>query len=162
RDVADPAVVADVREELPSRELPALPHDGRDAPVREIDLVHDAALAAEAKADTAGRDRRVAPAERREPVGSVRARILLVPDPHPRLVEQADDGGDDLHPREPLAREVRGHAAPDRRQAAAEGREALELVRVAHAAPLRMIAVLLPAACVVPGRLQVAVGALAD
>jgi hypothetical protein len=68
----------------------------------------------------------------------------------------------DLLAREAAAPEVRGDPAPDRRQAAAEGGQAAELVLVAHAPPVGVIAVLLPSARVVARGLDVTVGALAD
>src|SRR2546430_5668380 len=82
-------------------------------------------------------------------------RVLLVADAGKRRLEQADDGGDALLPRQTFAAQVSRHASPDPRQDPCEARHAVELVGVPNFAPTRVIAVLLAAACVAARRLQV-------
>ena len=127
------------------------------------DLVLGAALAAEPEQQAAVADElHVAVAQRRQAIAVVVARVLGVADAHARRVEQADDDREDLFPGQSGQREVAAQAPAQPRQSFAECRHALELGAVAEQPPLRMVAILLSAACVASGRLQVPVRLAAD
>jgi hypothetical protein len=96
--------------------------------------------------------------QRRQAERAVLLRVLGVADAHERGLEQPDDGGDHLAPREALELQVLLDLLPDRRERLGEGGHAAVLRLVAHVAPPGVIAVLLPAARVAARRLQVSVG----
>ena len=104
----------------------------------------------------------VAVAQRGQAEALVVARVLLVADADQRGLEQAHDGRQHLLARQAAAAQVGVDARADRRQRAAEREHAVELVRVAHARASAVVAVLLAAAGVAPGRLQVALARRAD
>jgi hypothetical protein len=127
-----------------------------------LDVVVDAALAAEAELDLAAVDLHVAVAQRGQAVGLVLARILVIPDAHHGRFEQVDDGRQHLLARQAGQAEGAVDFLADLRQRLAELDHALVLHLVAHLAPFGVVAVLLAPARVAPGGLQVAVGLRAD
>src|SRR5690606_26148139 len=88
---------------------------------------------------------------------SVVTRILLVADADERDLQQLDDGRQDLLARKARSRHVSLHLGADAGEGTGEGLHAVELRLVAHRPPARMVAILLAAALVAPGRLQMAV-----
>ena len=107
----------------------------------------------------------MAVAQRGQAERAVRARVFLVADAHKRRVEQAHDRrqhGRAARRGADRRREVGLHALADARQRGAELEHAIELVLVLGETPLRVVAVLLAAARVASGRLQVAVRQRAD
>ncbi len=71
--------------------------------------------------------------------------VLVVPDPDQRLVQQADDGGQDLAAAQVRSAEVPLDPLADRGKDLAELEDPAELRAVAGLAVRRMVAVLLPA-----------------
>jgi hypothetical protein len=122
----------------------------------------DAALAAEFELDLAAVDADVAVAQRRQAEGFVGARVLLVPDPHHGRLQQVDDRRQHFFARQAGQFQGAVDFGADRGQRLAEVDHALVFRLVAHAAPFRMVAVLLASARVAARGLQVAVGLRAD
>ena len=125
----------------------------------------DAALAAKPEADPAALDVGVAVAQRRQAERAVGAGVFVVADPDQGGVEQPDERRQHrLAPRRgsDRRRQVGLDALPDPRQRRAELEHALELAGIARQPPVGVVAVLLAAARVAPGRLQVAVRSRAD
>ena len=121
-----------------------------------------AALAAKAQAQLAAGHGGVTIAQRRQAERLVLARVFLVADPHVGRVEQADDRREHrlaARLRADGRRQVGLHALSDARQRGTELEHALELVGVLGDAPVGVVAVLLAAARVTAGGLQMAVGA---
>ncbi len=161
-DVVPEPVRVLVLEQLLAGQLVAGAHDAREPPVAGRDLVDLAALAAELEGDRAAVDLDVAVAHRGQAEALVVAGVLRVADADQRGLEQAHDGRQHLLARQAAAPEVGLDARADRRQRAAEHQHAVELVRVAHRAPAAVVAVLLAAAGVAPGRLEMALALRAD
>jgi hypothetical protein len=105
---------------------------------------------------------RVLIAHRRQSDRAVLLRVFLVADPDHRLLEQADDRGEHFFARQAALAEVGAGALADLRQRLGEGEQPSVLHLVARVAPPRVIAVLLAAARVAPGRLHVAARIGAD
>ena len=101
-------------------------------------------------------------AHRGEPERAVLARIAFVPDADEGRLEQAYHRCVHLLARQPRPAQVRRDPAPDDGQCARELGEAAELILVAHAAPLRMVAVLLASARVATRGLEMAACGSAD
>src|SRR6266540_6347825 len=87
--------------------------------VGQVHLVLDAALAAEAERDARAADVDVPAAHRRQAEGAVVARVLVVPDPDQRCLEQPDDGREDPLARQPAPPEVRVGAGAQLRERSA-------------------------------------------
>src|SRR5258708_34312196 len=122
----------------------------------------NAVLAAEVEFDAAAPDPGMAIAQGGQPEALVLTSIFGIPDTRERDLEQADEGGEDALTRQASKREIRLDAGADARQDAGEEQHAPVLRLVAHAAPARMIAVLLAAPRIAPDRLNMAVGIRAD
>src|SRR5437763_6712051 len=90
------------------------------------------------------------------------AGILVVADPDAGQLEETDHGREDLLPRQAGTAQVLLDPLPEPGQCLAERQHAAEFGFVAYLAPSRMVAVLLPAASVPSGRLDMAVGVLGD
>ncbi len=145
----------------------AAPHDVRNLRVVEVHVVQHTALATKVQVQPVALHGRVAAPQCGDAERMVLARIAVVADAHPRRIEQPHDRRQ--HGRTPrrtaVARRGRqrvGHVAPNLGQRLAEFEHAFELVAVARGAPVRVVAVLLAAARVAPGGLDVAVGQRAD
>src|SRR5690606_7765483 len=121
------------------------------------DAMEDPALAAELELDLGAAHADVPRAQRREAIGAVRARVLLVAHAYQGRIEQPHDQGEHLLARDAGQSKVGRDTAADGRQRLAEGPHAGELVGVAHAHPVRVVDVLLAPARVASGRLHVAV-----
>ena len=156
-DVADLAVVVDVLEQLLAGQLLAAPHDARRAgdragPTSWIMPV----LPRNRKRTFEPSTHRVAVLQRRQPEGPVQPGVLVVADSDQGELEQPDDGREHLLARQPGPSEVARHTRPDGGRARREREHPLELRLVAADAPARMVAVLLAAAGVAPGGLDMA------
>src|SRR4029078_4513131 len=121
----------------------ALQYELRDAAIVELELVRDAALAAEDELHARAPDPDVAVAHRGQPVRTVRARVLVVGDADERLLEQPDDRGVHFRARQARGAQVGFGAPPDARQRARELDQPPVFRAVAHLAPLSGISVLL-------------------
>ncbi|KDS78488.1 hypothetical protein KM22_02772 [Bordetella bronchiseptica KM22] len=156
------AVLVQVMEQLlPGQVQAALDH-ARDAAVAYGDIVRHAALAGEAQAQPAALQPGMAARDGGQAERAVLARVRAAADPRQRGFEQAHHRGGDLVRRQAAAGQVARHAAPDARQGAAELAQLAVLGRVAPGPPVGVVAVLLAAAGVAPGGLQMAVGPRAD
>src|SRR6267378_1627220 len=132
-----------VLEELLPRQLAATLDDACQARIGDGDGVLDAALAAEAEAQHRAVDLQVPAAQRGEAVGAVLAHVFVVADADQRLVEEADDRGEDLAAAEILRSQVALEALAQPRQHLAEFEHAAELRAVARLAIVGVVAVLL-------------------
>src|SRR5262249_6693608 len=94
--------------------------------------------------------------------GVILLRIFLVADADECRFEEAHDGRQDLLARQAGQGQVLLDPPAEARQGPGEGDHAVVLRLVADLAPARVVAVLLAAAVVAPGRLEVAVGDGAD
>ena len=157
-----PAVLVQVLEQLFARQVLHAAHDPRDAPVGESDFVRHAAFSLEAQPECRAAHLRLPLAQRRETEGFVVAGVLGIADAHERRLEQANDRGDDLLPRQPRPRKIPPDAPANARQGSGESREPPVLRFVARLAPALVIAVLLAASRVATGRLDVALRVRAD
>jgi len=95
--------------------------------------------------------------ERRQAVRMIRPRVLVVADTDQRLLEQADDGGEDALAGERRPFHVGRHPAANARQRRAELDEMVVLRFITRGAPRGVVAVLLASARVAAGRLNVTV-----
>ena len=117
-----------------------------------------AALALELEAQLGALHLDVRVAQRGQAVAVVAARVVVVADADQRGLQQVHDGGQHLLARQAATRHVLRDALADGRQRPRELHHVLVLRAVAHLAETRVVAVLLAAARVAPGGLQVAVG----
>jgi hypothetical protein len=159
---SDLAVLIDVLEQLLAGQLLAAADERGEATIAQADLVGGSGLAAEAETDARALDSGVSVTQRGQPERAVEPRVLVVTDPDERELEQADDRGEDLLAGQPRSGEVGIAAAPDARERSREGEHAVELLRAAPLVPVRVVAVLLAAAVIATGRLQVPVRPRAD
>jgi hypothetical protein len=83
-------------------------------------------------------------------------------DAHQRFLEQHDDGREDMRARKRSAPEISADPLADRRQRAGKLSHLAVLRFLARIGPSRVVAVLLPPACIAPRRLDMAVRARAD
>ncbi len=149
-------------EQLLPRQLLAGAHDAGEAAVAGGHLVQLAALAAELERQLGAVDLDVIVTDRGQAEALVLARVLGVADPDQGALEQAHDGRQHLLARQAVAPHVGIEPRADLRQRPTENQHAVELVRVAHRAPLGVVAVLLAPAVVAAGRLDVAARMRAD
>src|SRR5690606_4149398 len=156
------AVVVQVAEDLIAGELQALLDEPRQALIGHIDVLLDAALAAELKADRIALQVDVLRAQRRQPKRLVDARVLLVADADQRRLQEPDDASQHLLAGQAAHAQVVVGALADDRQDGGEVHQMVVLVSVADLAPALVVDVLLPAAVVPPGGLNVAGGVWAD
>jgi hypothetical protein len=155
-------IVVDVLEEVLAGELLAGAHDARQPAITQRRAVPLAALAAIFEDDLCAREVDVAVAHGGKPVAAILAGIFLIADPDERDLQKAHDGRQDLLAGQPAARLVLSHARAKTRQRPGEREHAVELGGVADRAPIGMVAVLLAASRIAPGRLQVAFAIGAD
>src|SRR5262249_5443149 len=149
-----PSAVVAVLKELLARQVAALPDDSGKASIVELQFVRHAALPAEDEPHLRSRHLHVPVPHRRQAVRVVVARVLFVADANERLLEQPDDRGEDFRARKARSPQVGVGTTTNPGKRAAEVDEAAVLARVADLAPLRVIAVLLAAARVAAGRLE--------
>ena len=100
--------------------------------------------------------------QRGEPKRSIRTRVLVVADANQRRFEQAHDGGEHLRARNARQAQVGGNAPAQPGQMFGEGQHAVVFRAIAQLAPFQVIAVLIAAARIASGRLQMAVGTPTD
>lgn len=129
--------------------------------------MHHAALAPEAQPQRRALHGRVPVAQRGEAEGAVAAGVFLVAHAQQRGVEQPHQGCQHLLATGRLGRcraflQVARDAGADARQREPEGLEALELGLVLEKPPVGVVAVLLAAAGIDAGGLEVAIGQRAD
>src|SRR5216117_1863074 len=148
----------DVLEQLLPGQVLALLDDAGEAPVGDRHRVIDSALAAEAEEQFRALDLDMALAQGGEAEGAVLARVLVVAHADQRLVEQHHHGGEDLAPREIPRAQIALHALADLGKGLAELEHAAEFRLVARLAVQGMVAILLAAARVARGRLDVSFG----
>src|SRR5579859_5582633 len=117
-----------------------------------------AALAAEAETQFGAVDLHMLHAQGRQPVGAVFAGVLVVAHADEGLVEQLNDGGENLAPAQRGRPQVTLRALPDLGQRFAQLEHVAELRLVALVAIERVIAILFPAAGIAGGGLDVALG----
>ena len=134
----------------------------RHPPVRHLQVPFLSGLALEREAQPRALDHDMPVAQRRQSEALVVARIGGVADADHRVVEQPDDRGYDALARQLALAQVPVKPLADGGQRARELGQAEILHLVAARRPALMVAVLLAAALVAPGRLQVAVGVSAD
>ena len=140
---------------MAARQLLAAPDDAREAGVAERDVVELAGLAAKAEPDGGSVDPCVRGFERGEAERAVAARVFLVADADQRLLEQRDDGGDDLVEGQDRLGEIARDAPANQRQCRGERGHAVVFRFVADLAPARVIAILLASPRVAAGGLEV-------
>src|SRR6266851_879711 len=162
RDRVALALGVEVLEEVLAGQVFATLDHTRHAPVFEADRNLDAALALEQKPHGRAAHVDVPVAQRGQAERVILPGVLLVADAQERGLEQADDGTDHLLLRQPFPAQVGRRAPADPRQRPGELGHAVELVRVASLAPPCVVEVLLAAACVTAGRLEVAPGTRRD
>jgi hypothetical protein len=156
------ASFVEVLKEPLSRNLTAPADDASEAGRRQLHTERFPRLAAETKLEATSVHAGVPVEQRGQTVRAVRARILIVPDAQKRRVEKVDDGGDHFAPRQAGPSKVHLHMAPHRGKRAAEIDHLVEFRRLPELTPLRMVAILLPAACVSASGLDVACRLRAD
>jgi hypothetical protein len=161
-DLAARALFVEVLEQLLSGQLLAALHDPRDAAVGDTYTDRDAALAAELEDQLGAMNLHVPAAQRGEAVGLVGFRVLVRADPDQGALEQPHDGGHDLLARQAGPPDVELDALANLPQHLAEREHAVELRFVALRSEFRVVAVLLAAARVPRGYLQVSVRMRAD
>ena len=156
------AVVVEVLEELLAGQVLRALDDAGDAAVADLQHPLLARLALEPEAQARSLDADVPVAEGGEAEALVVAGVGGVADADQRGVEQPDDGGDHLLAPEPAAAEIGLDGAAQPRQRAGEVDQVGVFHLVAAGGPAVVVAVLLAAAGVLAGRLQVAVVAGGD
>ncbi len=161
-DIADLTRLVQVLEELLSRQIAACVDDRRQPPVLEVDLVLDAVLAAEVEADRRAANLDVLVVHRRQPERMVVAGVLLVADANQRRLQQLDRGREHLLARQAALAQMTGDGATNLGQRFRERDDAFVFVLVLSLAPPRVVAILLAAAGVAAGGLQVSVRRRAD
>jgi hypothetical protein len=162
---ADPLrqpILVEVLEELLAREVLAAADDAGEPAVADVHLLELAALAAELEPKRRSGDADVSVTHRGQPEGAVVASVLGVPDPDRGRLEEPDDGGHHLLPRQPRPGQVALDRGTDARERPTEADEPAVLRVVAHHPPARVITVLLPPARVTAGGLNVATRIRAD
>ena len=157
------ALLVDVLEQRLARQFLAAPHELREPRVIDGHVVLRAALAAELQQRLAARRKtRMAIAQRGQAEAAIAARVLGIADAHLRRIQQLHHQREHLLARQARALQVATHAVSQPAQRLAEAQHARVLVIVARAAPVRVIAILLAAARVASGRLQMAAWIGAD
>ena len=154
-DVVGLAIRVEVLEELLPRQVLASPHDRREAPVPQADLMLLPGLAPEPEPDRGTAHRGVTRPQRGQPERTIETGVLVVADPDEGRLEEPHDGGQDLVARQAGRREIPFAAGADPRQDAREIEQLPELGVVAVRTPARVIAVLLASPGVPTRRLEV-------
>ena len=152
------AVVAEILEQILAGEVLAFGDDALQIGVGDGDFVDDAMLAGELHPQLAALLDEVAVAQGGGAEALVRARILFVADADMLGIEQADDRGEDGVAAEFALLEVGFDPLAQFGESGAEVDHRVEFRLVAAGAEIVMIAILLAAAGVDPGGLQMAVG----
>jgi len=146
-----------------AREFMTTLHDANDAFVADENLMLYAALATklEHRASVA-HESDMTIAQGRKSEALVIACVFHVADAYARGIEQHHHGCDDLLTRQTWKRQISSELAPQLRQRRAEGHHMVELCAVAHLPPARMVTILLAAAGILAGGLEVSPWAHAD
>src|SRR5207248_7732627 len=152
----------DVLKELLARELLAAFDHARHATIRDPHGDFAPALALEEKTHGRPPDVDVAAAQRGQAEGVILPRVLLVADAQIRGLQQPDDRRRHLLFRQAFAAQVACDPPADPWHGPGEAGQAVELVRVTHLPPSRVITVLLAAARVTAGGLEMASRARRD
>src|SRR5271154_4696987 len=146
-----------------TRKILAMLDDARDTLVVDRDLVLHAAFASKVEDRTpVAHEGDVTIAQSRQPETLVVACVFRVADASAGGVKQRYHGRKYFLSRQIWKRQIASELAAQLRQRIAEGNHTVELRVVAHLPPLRMVAILLAAARVLAGGLQVAAWAEAD
>src|SRR4029434_4011559 len=117
-----------------------------------------AGLATKPESDRAGANVGMAILQGGQSIRLVVACIFVIPDANERRFEQTDDCGEHFLARQAAAAQIACDAPADFWQGTAESDHSIVLGLVAEISPIRMIAVLLTAADIAPGGLEVAIG----
>jgi hypothetical protein len=161
----DAAVFAgfiDVLKKLVSGKILHAAHDPGNLPVRKLDIVLHAALAAKPELQRGAPNTHLTVAQGRKPEGLVIACVLLVSNPDAARLEKPHDGGERLFAREPGKTQIARDAPVDFRQRLCECKQPAVLRLIADFAPAAMVAILLSPARVAPCRLHVPILLRAD
>ena len=161
-DVAPLACVVDILEELLAGQILRSLDDPGDAAIRHLQSPFLARLALESEPQGRAFDRDVPVAERRDPEAAVVASIGRIAHPDHRDVEKARHGREHLVPSQAAPAEVGVDPPAQAGQGAGELDQVGVLHLVAAGGPPLVVAVLLAAARVLAGHLQVAVRARGD
>ncbi len=156
-DRARAAVLAQIFEQMLSRQLLGPSRDPGEPAIRDRHGPLDAMLAGEADPQLVAGHAGMAVAQGGRAEALVRLRIFLVADPHVGRVDQPHDGGDHRLAAGRIAGHVRRDALAQRRQLAAERRQPLIFAAVAPGPEIGMIAILPPPARIIADALDVAV-----
>src|SRR5690606_36385170 len=135
---------------------------GRDPPVGEFEFPLLSRLAFEGEAKARTFDLQMPGTQCRQAEALVLAAIDIVADADQRPVEQADHRSNHPLARQPAPPQIRIHLLSELGQSMSKGGEAGELSLVAAGGPAGMVAVLLAAALIAAGRLNVAGRIAAD
>src|SRR6185503_4925085 len=129
------AILADIAEQLFTRQVVHVAHDSCKPPVVELDCVLDAAFAPEAELELRAAHAHLPLAQRGQSERLVLAGVLLVADAHARGLEQVHHRGKNFLARQAGEREVARDAPADPRQGAGKRDQASVLGLVAYLAP---------------------------
>src|SRR5438067_6021613 len=147
-------VLVQVLKQLLAGEILAALDDAGQAAVGEADRMSPSTLTSELEADGRPVDVRVPAAQRCETEGTVLLAVFLVADPDARLLEEADDRGQDLRPGDARPAKVLLGAGANARQGLTELQQAIELRGVTNRPPAGVVAVLLATPRVPAGGLE--------
>ncbi len=156
------AIGIHVLEQVLAGQLPAFLHGTCQARIADLDVVLHAALATEVEGDGVAMDFGVPVAQGGKAVGLVALGVLGIANADEGGIQQADDRSHDLFPAQASPGEILFHALAQLGQGLTEGQHPLVLVGVADLPPAGVIAILLAAASIATGGLQVAVGIRTD
>src|SRR3569623_496040 len=156
-DRGDVAVIVHILEQFIARQIAATFDDASEAAIRDVDLMTLAALAAKIEMHGGAVDRDVAIAHGGEAVRAVLARIFLIADAYQCEFEQTHDGRQYFILGHARQGKIVSYPRANARQRMAEGDHAGVLGGVALAAPGRVITVLLAAARIAAGGLQMTI-----
>jgi hypothetical protein len=151
------AVRVDVLEQQLAGQVLAMPEDGGEVSIGHADLAHHPGLASTSESNAFASDPCVPVPQRRQPERLIEAGVFLVPDSEECQLQQPDQRRDDLVAGESAGAEITAGAPPDPRQGLPEPDHPLELVRIPTRSEAHVVAVLLSATGVAPGRLEMAV-----
>jgi hypothetical protein len=161
-DVARNSGPVEITEQLLSGDVEAAAYHTHQPAVLDGEVMRHAGLAAEGEADLLTPDPNVMVTQRGQAERLVGARVLVVADTDQRLVEQVHHARQHALARKPGLLQVARDARAYPRQRLTELQHAFELGCIARRTPGRVIAVLLAAAGIAPGGLEVTVPGRAD
>src|SRR5262249_24718425 len=130
-------------------------HDLRETLVVHGDVMLGAALAAKMEREPpVANEADVTIAQRGKPIARIAALVLRIADANPGGIQQRNDQRENFFARQLGTGEIAPDAATQPGQRGGKGRHPIELGAIALNAPLRMVTILLAAACVAASGLQ--------